>query len=261
MAIELNNDFVPVISAVRSGTRILILSDFDGTLIPHQDDPSQCRLPEEIRKLLGDLNLIRQVTTGIVSGRSLDDLRHVTGVIGMILAGNHGFEIEGPGFSFQEPTAASQTTKLSELLEGLAPQLSHFPGVWVESKALTATIHLRRAASRDWLAVADLLYDSVRQSHDFFVRYDCRALEIRPRIDWHKGKAVEWLRHRLHKNGSDAQLVYFGDSTTDEDVFAMFRDQITIKVGNDVSTKANYSLANVSRVHALLATLLTLLRG
>ena len=52
--------------------------------------------------------------------------------------------------------------------------------------------------------------------------YGKMVYELRPSVDWHKGKAVEWLMEQFSKNSSeDIFPVYIGDDVTDEDAFAI----------------------------------------
>jgi trehalose 6-phosphate phosphatase len=44
------------------------------------------------------------------------------------------------------------------------------------------------------------------------------VLEIRPRVDWHKGKAVDFILDHLGPP-ADAPVLYIGDDRTDEDAF------------------------------------------
>lgn len=45
-------------------------------------------------------------------------------------------------------------------------------------------------------------------------------MEIRPRIDWDKGRALQYLIQNLDLNDSDDFLpLYIGDDKTDEDAF------------------------------------------
>lgn len=47
-----------------------------------------------------------------------------------------------------------------------------------------------------------------------------QVLEVRPVIDWNKGKAVEFLLESLGLSESDDVLpIYVGDDKTDEDAF------------------------------------------
>jgi trehalose 6-phosphate phosphatase len=47
-----------------------------------------------------------------------------------------------------------------------------------------------------------------------------QVLEVRPVIDWNKGKAVEFLLDSLGLADSDKVLpIYIGDDRTDEDAF------------------------------------------
>ena len=87
---------------IRSGRRVLLFVDFDGTLVPIRDDPMACRLPDEGRDLLGRIAAHPNAAAAIVSGRDLPDLRPRVGVDGLAYAGNHGLEIRGVGFEYRE---------------------------------------------------------------------------------------------------------------------------------------------------------------
>lgn len=54
----------------------------------------------------------------------------------------------------------------------------------------------------------------------FFLSISVQVLEIRPVIDWNKGKAVKFLLESLGLSNSDVVLpIYVGDDQTDEDAF------------------------------------------
>jgi trehalose-phosphatase len=48
-------------------------------------------------------------------------------------------------------------------------------------------------------------------------------MEIRPTIDWDKGRALQYLLDNLgFDNSSDAIPIYIGDDKTDEDAFKVY---------------------------------------
>jgi len=52
-----------------------------------------------------------------------------------------------------------------------------------------------------------------------------QVFEVRPVIDWNKGKAVEFLLESLGLNESEDVLpIYVGDDRTDEDAFRVSSD-------------------------------------
>jgi len=57
-----------------------------------------------------------------------------------------------------------------------------------------------------------------------------QVLEIRPVIDWNKGKAVEFLLESLSlSNRNDVLPIYVGDDKTDEDAFKVRRSTAGIR--------------------------------
>ena len=72
------------------------------------------------------------------------------------------------------------------------------------------------------------------------------VLELKPPVDWDKGKLVMWLLEKQRSaagNGRRVLPVYIGDDTTDEDAFAAIGNKgITVFVGRPAKTKAEYFL-------------------
>jgi trehalose 6-phosphate phosphatase len=87
------------------------------------------------------------------------------------------------------------------------------------------------------------------------------VLEIRPAVDWHKGKAVGWLAKKMSPICSEPLLIYLGDDETDEDVFKAWPGEITVCVGEDHNSSANYSVRDTNEVHAFLRWLLIQTQG
>ena len=147
----------------------------------------------------------------------------------MIYAGNHGLEIEGRGLSFEHPQAAVLKGAVREITERIAAHAASLEGIEIESKGLTSSIHYRRAARSAQIHLDALLRDIVAPGDPNIELKEGKMVhEIRPRVDWDKGKAVAWIRKQLGQ--PDALPIVMGDDTTDEDAFAAFDDAITICV-------------------------------
>jgi trehalose-phosphatase len=84
-----------------------------------------------------------------------------------------------------------------------------------------------------------------------------KVLEVRPSVEWNKGKAIEWL---LEIYGTPGKLpIFAGDDVTDEDSFRVLRrvGGISIFVGEDkTSSAANYYLDSPEQLRYWLEKLL-----
>ncbi|MFQ5917396.1 MAG: trehalose-phosphatase, partial [Candidatus Binatia bacterium] len=88
-----------------------------------------------------------------------------------------------------------------------------------------------------------------------------KVFELRPTIEWNKGKAVLWLLDALDLKGSDVVPFYLGDDTTDEDAFGALKDLgIGILVAETPRpTAASYLLRDTQEVKQFLETLIALI--
>src|SRR5260370_7174745 len=101
-------------------------------------------MPAETRNALVSLAGRRKFSLAVISGRALADLRQRVGLPNLVYAGNHGLEIDGPALHFVEPDAARSIRALGELARFMRGRLHGIPGVAVENKILTASVHFRR---------------------------------------------------------------------------------------------------------------------
>jgi trehalose 6-phosphate phosphatase len=244
---------------VRTSTQVLLFADFDGTLVPIQEEPTKCFLSPAVSRTLSALAGCDRVAVGLVSGRSLEDLRTRVGLAGIAYAGNHGLEIEGPGFCFREPSAAQMTEELDKLVSDLRPAITEIPGAWIEHKGLSVSIHYRETPPANVPRLIDVVRRGAAPSHDTHktvLRHGKMVLEVRPAVDWHKGKAIHWLANRLSAPGVEPMLIYLGDDDTDEDAFAALPDEVTILVGENRRTSATYYVRDPKEVQQFLDWLL-----
>ena len=237
---------------------ILLLLDFDGTLSEIVEHPESAVLRPGNADLLESLNRKPGSTVGVISGRSLDDVRQRVGVPGLVYGGNHGLEICGPHLQYLHPHAAAAIAHFAELAALLDASLAEIPGAHVENKTLTLTVHYRQTPAEHHAQVGAIVNDIAEPAIAAGrVRLAAAkaAIELRPSIDWNKGRALELIRSRL---APDAFPIYIGDDVTDEDAFAAAQavGGCGIFVGPPGSpTHARYRLDSPAAVSAALAEL------
>jgi len=85
------------------------------------------------------------------------------------------------------------------------------------------------------------------------------VLELKPNLDWDKGKAIIWLVKAIGLNIERTLLLYIGDDITDEDAFKAIRHTglgIVVKDGEkERKSLAEYSLENTLEVRDFLEKL------
>ena len=254
-------EFADILENLRTAPRLLFLSDFDGTLTPIVEKPELASISEDVRILLRRLADCPRVTVGIVSGRGLNDLKEMVKLDGLVYAGNHGFEIEGPGLNFVNPIAAQIRPAVRAVARILTLALGSLKGVFVEDKGITLSVHYRLAEENAAHEVQKIVERAVNISHFyglFRITAGKKVLELRPALAWDKGKAVRLLMKRYGSGGRRSGLVpiYLGDDLTDEDAFEMISKYgrgLSVHVGEPpIQSAADYYLESTSEVATFL---------
>ena len=230
-----------------------VFFDFDGTLSEIVENPDSAQLVGGAADALTSLSA--QCPVAILSGRDLADVRQRIGLPGIWYAGSHGFELTGPdGAHHQNAEAAASIPVLAEAAAELADQLGHIPGVVVEHKRFGVAVHYRNA-TRDRVGEVAAAVRSAGQRTALRVTTGREVIELRPNIDWDKGKTLRWVLDYIRDNEGPGPLVpiYLGDDITDEDAFdAVHDDGIAILVRHsddgDRATAATYALDDPDRV-------------
>jgi trehalose 6-phosphate phosphatase len=221
----------------------LLAFDFDGTLAPIVDDPSQARMRSSTKRLLR--RLACRYACIVVSGRSRTDLRRKlagTGIHRMI--GNHGAEPwEG---------AAAIKKCVRQWQAALARELAPLRGVRIEDKEFSLTVHYRQCRFKAQ-AQAGVLRAATRLSRVRLIPGKA-AISIVPHNAPNKGEA---LRAEMQSLRCD-RAIYVGDDETDEDVFRLGGGfhLLTIRVGRSPKSEAAYFLRGQSEIDELLRLIL-----
>jgi len=249
----------PTLSERLRGRRITLFLDYDGTLTPIVERPELALLSDRDRDVLK--RTADRFPTAIISGRGREDVERLVGLSNLAYAGSHGFDIVGPhGASVDhaaadwiKPVMADVTRKLGERLKGV-------PGVIIEPKVFSVAVHYRLVEERRVPEIEEAVDEIVRRDQRLKKTYGKKVFEVRPNIDWDKGKALNFLMRALGLDDEEAIPIYIGDDTTDEDAFAAIQgDGIGILVSETPrATKASYWVQAPWEVYAFLERLLKL---
>lgn len=231
--------------------------DYDGTLTPIVSKPHLARLSPSAQKLLKQLSQKHKSRIAIVSGRSLKSVKFLVGIPSLIYAGNHGCEIKGPGFTYHPRISQKYHTAIKRIKHNLNIQLKQIKGVIVEDKGWTLSVHYRNVPDASLKKLKKLFSQEVNPytiNNSVMLKAGKKVWEIRPPVDWHKGKAVLWILKRMRQKVSGPIVpIYFGDDITDEDAFiALKRRGIGVLVGKRKSSKARYCISGPQALQTLL---------
>lgn len=232
---------------LKQTAKVLLLLDYDGTLVPIAQRPKLALLPENSRFALTQLRDHPRVILGIISGRSLAEIKRLVGLDGIIYVGNHGLErdlLVGP---YVMPATKAFLPKLVEVKDILSRHLPNFPGSLLEDKGLVLSLHYRNLAPDKVPALKKVLEEVVAAyGRELEITGGKKVWEIRPRIACNKGSAILTILETLSRFEPNLLSIYMGDDRTDEDAFAVLADKgITIRVGDgSSSTQAQFFLTD-----------------
>lgn len=249
-------DWGRVVSIIRASNNVFVLLDYDGTLTPIVERPEDAHLSPETRNLLTILSKKRGYKVGIVSGRVLEDVKKRVGLANLYYVGNHGLELSGPDIEFVHPEAKELARSVSKIYEELKSELDGIEGVIVENKTLTVSIHHRNTPAEKIEMVKQKVKKVVGRWQHLQLTEGKKVLEVKPKLDWNKGRAAQLLIWRV---APESLLIYAGDDATDEDAFKQLRRGVTILVtSTPIQTNAKYYLRDPNEVKELLKRLVAL---
>lgn len=261
------------VDAVLAARPRALLSDIDGTISAIAPTPDAAVLLPGVRELLRRARAVFDVVA-VVSGRTAADARRLVGLPELDYLGNHGLEqlgaADGPpeerGYhvvAAAEPYVPRVAATLDAVERTLAPR---FPGILVERKGVTGSIHVRLAPDPQAAAtaVAQVLA-TLPAAQGLRITHGKQVLEVRPPLDAHKGTAIAALIRARGIRGA----IYFGDDYTDMDAFRALHHLsasgrvhccsvavLQTEAPADLARAADFALEQIAQVPALLAWLL-----
>lgn len=197
--------------------RIGLVTDVDGTISPIVADPDAAQVTPRARELLAALRP-RLALVAAVSGRAAADVQARVGVPGLVTVGNHGLEVWAEGASRPAPEAACFRPALEAARAALDAAL--LPGMQVEDKTVTLSVHYRQTADPDATEAAFLpVAQTVADANGLRLHRGKMVFELRPPLQIDKGTAFRRLVEEYALSGA----VYLGDDSTDADALRAAR--------------------------------------
>jgi trehalose 6-phosphate phosphatase len=233
---------------------IFLFLDYDGTLTPIVQRPQGAALSMEARKLLRTLSKSDRCELAIISGRALSDVKKLVGLKNIAYVGNHGMEIKCPNLNFRHSVPTGYKNDLKQISTILHQALAGTDGVIIEDKGYSISLHYRLVDPKIIPLVKgsfEKVVSTYVQRKRIAVREGKMVLEVRLPLDWDKGKAVLWLLEKKHTShiNADTLPIYIGDDLTDEDAFVLLKDRgITVVVGKQKESEAQYYLNDTAEV-------------
>ncbi len=204
-------DFVAAFRAEPS--MAAVITDFDGTLSPIVADPAAAVPLDGVVDALHGL-AARYARVAVVSGRPVAFLRDRLELdsrppSALVLSGLYGIErLEGGAYSVDETALGFRAAveEVAMLADADAP-----PGVGVERKGLSVTLHVRTAVAEDrW---ARSWAESAATAHGLVVHEGRMSFELRPPVALDKGTVVRSLIEGM------AAACFLGDDLGDLPAF------------------------------------------
>ena len=237
------------LTRVADTSRLLVTSDYDGTLAPLVNDPSAAVPHPDAVALLTALAACPQTSTALISGRSRADLAALAGTPPEVhLVGSHGAEFNT---GFAQPLDAPAQALRERLLAGLTSLTEGLDGVGLETKPASVAVHVRNAAPEVGARTLAAVREGPARWDGVEVTEGKCVIELAV-IRTDKGSAIEKLRAEC----AATAVVFFGDDVTDEKAFPRLQEgDVGVKVGDGASA-AQFRVESTDEVIAALGALL-----
>lgn len=242
--------FDAALAAAVKAPKLLLLLDYDGTLVSFTKSPRTAAPDPELVELLQAIAGRPGTAVHVVSGRSHESLERFLGTLDLGLHAEHGLwsrsRTDGQ-WRARIPLPPPWLETIRPLMKAVVRRTN---GAFLEEKAGALAFHFRATEPQLSQRRASELRSALER-HPLASSYDilsgARVLEVRHH-GMHKGVIVPDL---LAANPG-ATVISIGDDRTDEDLFlAMPTDALTIHVGSGTSA-ARFRVTDVDAVRDLL---------
>ncbi|MBN1966657.1 MAG: trehalose-phosphatase [Anaerolineae bacterium] len=197
--------------------RLGLVTDVDGTISPIVSHPDAAQVTPGCREVLEAL-VPHLALVAVISGRAVADVRERVGLPGLVYVGNHGLDWWADGAIHIAPEASAARPALEAALDDVRAR--QVPGMLVEDKGATLSIHYRQTADPPAVAVNFTpLIEQIAARHGLKLFQGRMVFELRPAVAVNKGSAFLHLITQYRLDGA----LYLGDDTTDVDALRAAR--------------------------------------
>ncbi|MBI4871952.1 MAG: trehalose-phosphatase [Candidatus Riflebacteria bacterium] len=246
------NEKRALLQRAAAAEHVLLLLDYDGTLVPFAARPELARPDAALIELLRALAAAPRFEVHVVSGRPRQNLEDWLGALPLGLHAEHGLwsRLCGGDWRLAATVESSWQARALSVLEQF---VSCTPGSFIEQKTASLAWHYRRCDPES----------GERQARELKLDL-AHALGNAPVAVLAGNKVVELQPRGVHKGtvtaavcgaAPGAFVIAAGDDETDENLFAALpRGAVSLHVGSRPS-KAHYNLRHHRAVRRLLQAL------
>ena len=240
-----------LVARVRAAPSLVLVLDYDGTLVPFAASPELAGPDPELIALLQTLAARRLTEVHIVSGRPGETLESWLGALPIGLHAEHGLSSRAPGATVWMTTPFVPQEWRPAVRELMRAYAALTPSAFVEEKSAGLAWHYRAAdpmLGAGHARALELELAALLAHLPASILPGSKVVEVVARgID--KGRLVPALIARAPPG---ALLLAVGDDRTDEDLFAALPpDALAVHVGPEAS-RAPIRLDGVAEVRGLL---------
>jgi trehalose 6-phosphate synthase/phosphatase len=239
---------------LKQAPRLVLLLDYDGTLVPIEQAPELAVPDAGLVELLTALGARPGTSVHIVSGRRRDFLERWLGELPVALWAEHGFWTRAnPGVAWEAAMSVP-----GDWMDRVTPILEQFttatPGSLIETKSASIAWHYRMADPEFGLRQAHelrMLLGGALSNQPLEVLEGKKVIEVRLR-----GVSKALVARRIVAAAEGGTLLAIGDDHTDEELFnALPESSVTVAVGK-YPLQATHRVDDTRAIRALLRSLL-----
>ena len=248
-------EIASLVSRLRSARQLLLLLDYDGTLVPFAGTPELAAPDPEIKKLLTALSERAGTKVHVLSGRTRETLERWLGALPIGLHAEHGFWSRMHPASSWKAISEKPLEWKPRVARTLEQFVSDTPGSLLEEKSAGFAWHYRMADPDFGALHARKLVERLERELDgspVEILSGDKVVELRAQ-GINKGIVASSIMSMLPE---PLAVLAMGDDQTDEDLFAALpEDGVSVHVGARPS-RARHRLADTTAARNFLANLL-----